>query len=82
GIEKFAGYALSMLPTVTDVLGKLAAMVMHILEALAPLGQIGLTVLSGIATAIDAIPVDVLSQLIVTITWGAVAFKAWGFIAP
>jgi hypothetical protein len=82
GIEQFGGYALATLPQVVDVLGKLATMVMHILEALAPLGTIGIAVLSGIADMITAIPVDVLSQLIVTITWGAVAFKAWGFIAP
>lgn len=82
GIEEFGGYALSALPQVVDVLGKLAAMVMHILEALAPLGVVGLAVLSGIADMVNAIPVEVLSQLIVTLTWGAVAFKAWGFVAP
>lgn len=82
GIEEFNGYALSTFPMVVDVLGKLASMVMHILEALAPLGTIGLAVLTGIADVITAIPVEVLSQLIVTVTWGAVAFKAWGFIAP
>jgi hypothetical protein len=82
GIEQFGGYALATLPQVVDVLGKLSSMVMHILEALAPLGTIGIAVLSGIADMITAIPVDVLSQLIVTITWGAVAFKAWGFVAP
>lgn len=82
GIEKFTGYALSMLPTVTDVLGRLASMVMHILEALAPLGTIGMAVLSGISDVISNIPVDVLSALIVSVTWGAIAFKAWGFIAP
>lgn len=82
GIEQFSGYALSALPQVVDVLGKLAAMVMHILEALIPLGTVGLVMLGGIADVINAIPVDVLSQLIVTLTWGAVAFKAWGFVAP
>lgn len=82
GIEEFGGYALANLPLVTDVLGKLATMVMHILEALAPLGTIGMAVLVGVADVISAIPVDILSQLIVTITWGAVAFKAWGFVAP
>ncbi|MBN9208136.1 MAG: hypothetical protein J0H96_05660 [Microbacterium ginsengisoli] len=82
GIEKFGGYALSMLPTVTDVLGRLASMVMHILEALAPLGTIGMAVLSGISTVINAIPVEILSQLIVSLTWGAIAFKTWGFVAP
>lgn len=82
GIQDFGGYALSMLPSVTELLGKLASMVMHILQALAPLGTVGIAVLSGIAGAINAIPVQVLSALIASVTWGAIAFKAWGFIAP
>lgn len=82
GIEKFGGYALSMLPKVTEALGALTSSIMHILEALAPLGTIGLAVLTGVAETIEAIPVDVLSQLIVTLTWGAIGFKAWGFVAP
>lgn len=82
GIEQFNGYALATFPQVVDVLGKLASMVMHILEALAPLGTVGLAVLSGIADVISSIPVDILSQLIVSLTWGALAFKAWGFVAP
>lgn len=82
GLEKFGAYAMSMLPSVTDLLSKLGAAILHILDALAPIGTIGMAVLGGLADVIAAIPVDVLSQLIVTITWGAVAFKAWGFIAP
>lgn len=82
GIEEFGGYALATLPMVTEVLGKLATMVMHILEALAPLGTIGMATLVGISNVITAIPVEILSQLIVTLTWGAIAFKAWGFVAP
>lgn len=82
GIESFNAYALATFPMVVDVLGKLASMVMHLLEALAPLGTIGLAVLTGVADMINAIPVDVLSQLIVSVTWGAVAFKSWGFVAP
>lgn len=82
GIEKFGSYALGMLPRVTDALGALTSAIMHILEALAPLGTIGLGVLTGIGDAINGIPVDVLSSLIAGLTWGAVAFKAWGFVAP
>lgn len=82
GIERFGNYALGMLPRVTEILGKLTSMVMHLLQAMAPLGAIGLLALGGIADAINAIPVDVLSQMIVTVTWGAIAFKAWGFVAP
>lgn len=82
GLQTFSSYALSVLPKVTDLLGALATMVLHILEALAPLGAIGIAVLTGIADTINAIPVDVLGTLLGMVTWGAIAFKAWGFIAP
>jgi hypothetical protein len=82
GLERFGSYALGVLPKVEEVLGALASAVMHILEALAPLGSIGMDVLSAISNGIGGIPVDVLSNLIGAITWGAIAFKSWGFIAP
>ncbi|MCU1408461.1 MAG: hypothetical protein JWM23_541 [Microbacteriaceae bacterium] len=82
GLERFGSYALGVLPKVEEVLGALASAVMHILEALAPLGSIGMDVLSAVSNGIGGIPVDVLSNLIGAITWGAIAFKSWGFIAP
>jgi len=82
GLQKFGGYALMVLPQVERVLGALAAAVMHILVALAPLGQVGMAVLTGISDAIKGIPVEMLSSMIGMVTWGALAFKGWGFIAP
>lgn len=82
GLEQFAAYAMTALPSVLDMLGALSAVVMHVLQALVPLGAIGVAALTGIANVINAIPVDVLSNLIGMITWGTIAFKAWGFIAP
>lgn len=82
GLQKFAGYAITVLPQVEHVLGALATAVMHILEALAPLGQVGMAVLTGISDGINGIPVEVLGSLIGAVTWGMLAFKAWGFIAP
>ncbi|MDQ0894422.1 hypothetical protein [Agromyces ramosus] len=82
GLERFASYALGALPQVVDLLGALGTMVMHVLQALAPLGAIGMAVLTGVANAISSIPVELLGTLIGMITWGAIAFKAWGFIAP
>jgi len=82
GLQTFTNYALTALPQVEQLLGALATAVMHILEALAPLGSVGLSVLTVVSTTISAIPVDVLSSLIGAIVWGTVAFKAWGFIAP
>ncbi|TIH33676.1 hypothetical protein [Subtercola vilae] len=82
GLEKFTAYAMQNLPTVEAVLGALATAVMHILEALAPMGAVGLTVLGGISNAIASIPVEVLGALISAITWGTLAFKAWVFVTP
>lgn len=82
GLQQFANYALGVLPQVEEVLGALATAVMHILQALAPLGTIGMGVLTMVSNVISAIPVQVLSDLIGMITWGTLAFKAWGFIAP
>ncbi|MCS5732382.1 hypothetical protein [Herbiconiux daphne] len=82
GLQKFASYAISQLPTVEAMLGALGNTIMHILQALAPLGTVGLTVLTVLSQVIAAIPVQVLTDLIAAATWGALAFKAWGFIAP
>jgi len=82
GLQSFATYALTALPQVERVLGALATAVMHILEALAPLGTVGLSVLTILSDTISGIPVDTLSNLIGAVVWGSIAFKAWGFIAP
>lgn len=82
GLEKFSSYALANLPMVERTLGALATMIMHILEALAPLGEVGMVVLTAISNGINGIPVETLGALIGAVTWGALAFKAWGFIAP
>ncbi|WP_354573695.1 hypothetical protein [Frigoribacterium sp. UYMn621] len=82
GLQRFASYALGVLPSVERFLGSLGDAVVHLLEALAPLGSVGLTVFTGLFNIISALPVQVLTDLIAAVTWGAVAFKAWGFIAP
>ncbi|RFA10387.1 hypothetical protein B7R54_15120 [Subtercola boreus] len=82
GLEKFTGYALATLPTVERVLEAVSGAVLHILEALAPMGGVGLTVLTAVSNVISLIPVDVLGALITAIVWGTVAFKAWAFIVP
>ncbi|MFB2596598.1 hypothetical protein ACEXQE_02285 [Herbiconiux sp. P17] len=82
GLQKFTSYAISQLPTVESMLGALANTVMHVLQALAPLGTVGLAALTTVSQVISAIPVQVLSDLIGVVTWGTLAFKAWGFIAP
>lgn len=82
GLEKFGNWAMSVLPQAERLLGSLSAAVMHLLEALAPLGTIGAMVFTSISDAINGTPVGVLSALIGAVLWGTLAFKAWGFIAP
>ncbi|TFC20056.1 hypothetical protein E3O19_01410 [Cryobacterium algoritolerans] len=82
GLQTFANYAMATLPQVETTLAAVAQAIMHILEALAPLGTIGLSVLTGISEAINGIPVDVLATLTGAVLAGVGAFKLWGFIAP
>ncbi|UFS58931.1 hypothetical protein [Subtercola endophyticus] len=82
GLQSFTSYAMGALPTVSAFLGSLATAVLHVIEALAPMGTVGLEVLTGVSNVISGMPVGVLSALISAVTWGTVAFKAWGFIVP
>lgn len=82
GLQQFADYALRTLPLVADTLGSLALLALHLIEALSPLGLVAMQVLLGISGALNALPVDVLGGLIAYGVSAAVAFRAWGFIAP
>lgn len=63
GLQKFADYAQSVLPQVITTVGDLAAAILHIAEATAPLGTAVLGVLDGVANAINAIPTPALTVL-------------------
>jgi len=82
GLQRFGSYAMSTLPTVERVLSAVAQAVVRVLEALAPIGSVGLNILTAVATLIAGMPVQVLTDLITAVVWGGVAFKAWGFVAP
>lgn len=82
GLRKFGSYAMSVLPTVEQFLSSLGDAVLRLIGALAPMGVVGLAVFTGLFNAITALPVDVLTNLITTVVYGTLAFKAWGFIAP
>jgi hypothetical protein len=82
GLQTFANYAMATLPQVETFLGAVSTAIMHILEALAPLGTVGLAVFTGISGAINGIPVQVLGDLIAALLAGWAAFKLWGLVAP
>lgn len=82
GLQQFGNYALSTLPMVSGLLDSLLQTVWHLLDALAPLGIIGVTVLTDISNVINAIPTPMLTALIGAATGGFLAFKAWGIVSP
>jgi hypothetical protein len=82
GLQTFANYAMATLPQVEGFLSSVSAAIMHILEALAPLGSVGMAVFTGIAGAINGLPVQTLSDLIAMVIAGVGAFKLWGMVAP
>lgn len=82
GLQTFANYAIQELPLVENTLGSLGAAVMHVLDSLAPLGGVGLSVIKGIADALNLLPNQDLLNLAAGATAGFVAFKLWAGIAP
>ena len=77
GLQKFATYAQSVLPQVIGTVGDLAAAILHIAEATAPIGSAVLGALDGLANAINAIPVPVLTAMAGAAIAGYTAFMAW-----
>lgn len=74
GLQKFANYAQSVLPQVIGTVGDLAAAILHIAEATAPIGSAVLGALDGLANAINAIPVPVLTAMAGAAIAGYTAF--------
>jgi hypothetical protein len=82
GLQQFADYALSTLPSVSALLDSLLQTVWHLLDALAPIGTIGVAALTDISNVINAIPTPALTAIIAAATGGFLAFKMWGLLAP
>ncbi|MGN8024692.1 hypothetical protein [Microbacterium sp. 22242] len=77
GLQKFAAYAQSELPQVIDTVGALAAAILHIAEATAPIGSVVLGTLEGLGNAINAIPVPVLTVIAAAAIAGYTGFMLW-----
>ncbi len=82
GLQSFATYAMQALPQVEQTLGSLAAAIIHILDALAPLGVVGLAVIQGLSDVINWFPNNVLLDVAAGASAAFVAFKLWGLLVP
>lgn len=82
GLQSFAAYALSVLPSVEGMLNQLVAAAFHLLAALAPIGQVGVGFITALSWAINAIPVQVLSVLIGSLSTALLVLKTWGAVTP
>lgn len=81
GLQKFADYAIEMLPRVSRALGELVLAALHLIEAMSPIGTVMLTILTGFAQAVSALPNEALLTIAASAIAVVVAFKAWGGIA-
>lgn len=68
GFQRFLDYAITRGPIVMRTVSDIGGAVIHLLEASAPAGDVVLTILSGIAHTIEAIPVPVLATLLGVMT--------------
>ncbi len=66
--QQFLDYAITRGPIVMRTIGDIGGAIIHILEASAPAGDAVLGILSGIAHALEAIPIPVLTVLLTTMT--------------
>jgi hypothetical protein len=76
-VSKFVAFVQNELPNVLHFLGELATLAGHAAQAFAPLGSSTLTVLSLLAQAINAIPINVLATAVPIITATVLAFKGF-----
>lgn len=77
GLQKFASYAQATLPQVIGTIGHLLDAILHIAEATAPIGTVVLAVLDGLANAINALPIPVLTTIAATAITVYAGFMLW-----
>jgi hypothetical protein len=80
-VKSFIAYFREVGPEVADTIGAVARALGHIVEALAPLGPPTLRVIQGIADAISAIPIPVLTGIAGAAAGLVVLQKTGGFKA-
>jgi hypothetical protein len=77
--HQFIQYAVAELPQVNGLLINLGGVVIHLVEAFTPVGNVVIPILSAVAWGINAIPTPALTALAVGATAVGVAFLAWNY---
>lgn len=80
GLQQFGNYAQNMLPMVANDLGNLVQGLLHLVEALTPLGNVVLGTLGLLGTILNAIPTQVLFGLVTVVGLVLLGFKLWSVI--
>jgi hypothetical protein len=82
GVSKFVGYVQQELPTVEHALEQLIELAGKLIAGLAPMGHVVLSGIGMLASALNAIPLDVLSKLETGALAAYAAFRTYQTITP
>jgi len=80
--QSFVNYAIAMLPRVASALGQLAALLVNVVRASAPIGTVVLAVLRDLAAVLNALPLPILTGMIAAGTTFFLTFKLWSALTP
>lgn len=78
GFQQFLAYVKEQGPIVVDTFVQFVKAVVHLAEAFAPIGGVVLSVIRNVSVAIQGIPIDVLTAMVVGIYAIITAMKLWG----
>jgi hypothetical protein len=81
GVTTFGNYIRSVFPAVMQTVESVVTAVVHLVQAIAPMGMGSLGILRMLATVISAIPVDVLATLAQTAAAVYIGFKSYGLLS-
>jgi hypothetical protein len=81
GVTTFGNYIRSVFPEVMQTVESVVTAVVHLVQAIAPMGMGSLGILRMLATVISAIPVDVLSVLAQGAAAVYIGFKSYGLLS-
>lgn len=77
--RQFIQYAVTELPQVNGLLINLGGVVVHLVDAFTPIGNVVIPILSAVAWGFNAIPTPVLTAVAVGATTVGAAFLAWNY---
>ncbi|MBT1002642.1 hypothetical protein KIH31_08505 [Paenarthrobacter sp. DKR-5] len=82
GMKDFAEYAMQAIPPVTATIESLVTAAFHLLQGLAPIGNVALTSLKVLADAINALPVEAITVLAPAVSGAVGAFMLFKNVIP